>query len=74
MEDTRHFDRFDNLIQLGDTVFFCEPTRQYARLAKGKVVRFTPKKVEIEYVSTLGGYEHAEKLLVPYNRVAVPIA
>ena len=74
METHTHVDKFGNTISIGDTVFFCLPTRFYPRLAKGKVIRFTPKMVEVEYVSDIGGFESKEKSLFPADRLALPIA
>ena len=74
METYKHVDKFGNPINIGDTVFLCVPTRFYPRLAKGKVTRFTPKQVEVEYMSDIGGFERMEKSLFPSNRLALPIA
>ena len=74
METYKHVDKFGNPISIGDTVFLCVPTRFYPRLAKGKVIRFTPKQAEVEYVSDIGGFESIEKSLFPCNRLALPIA
>ena len=74
METHKHSDKFGNPISIGDTVFFCIPTRFYPRLAKGKVIRFTPTQAEVEYVSDIGGFERIEKSLFPYDRLALPIA
>ena len=74
METHKHVDKFGNPISIGDTVFFCIPTRFYQRLAKGKVIRFTPKQAEVEYVSDIGGFESIEKSLFPCDRVALRIA
>ena len=81
METHKHVDKFGNPISIGDTVFFCLPTRFYPRLAKGKVIRFTPKQAEVEYVyeiggfeSEIGGFESIEKSLFPCDMLALPIA
>ncbi len=74
MEAYEHVDNFGNPIKVGDTVFLCVPTRFYPRLAKGKVTRFTPKQVEVEYESDIGGYVHMEKSLFYCDRLALPIA
>ena len=74
MEDNKRFDKFGNPINIGDTVFLCVPTKFYPRLAKGKVIRFTPKQVEVEYKSDVGGREHIEKSMFPCDRLALPIA
>ena len=74
METHKHFDKFGNPISIGNTVFFCLPTRFYPRLAKGKVIRFTPKQAEVEYVYAIGGFEHIETSLFPCDRLALPIA
>ena len=74
METYKHVDKFGNPNNIGDTDFFCVPTRFYPRLAKGKVTRFTPKQVEVEYMSDIGGFESIEKSLFPSDRLALPIA
>ena len=74
METYTHVDKFGNPISIGDTVFLCVSTRFYPRLAKGKVIRFTPKQAEVEYVSDIGGFERIEKSLFPCDRLALPIA
>lgn len=74
METHKHVDKFGNPINIGDTVFLCVPTKFYPRLAKGKVIRFTPKQAEVEYMSDVGGFERMEKSLFPCDRLAVPIA
>ena len=74
METYKHVDKFGNPISIGDTVFLCVPTKFYPRLTKGKVARFTPKMVEVEYVSDIGGFERMEKSLFPTDRLALPIA
>ena len=74
METYKHVDKFGNPISIGDTVFLCVPTKFYPRLTKGKVTRFTPKMVEVEYVSDIGGFERNEKSLFPADRLALPIA
>ena len=74
METYKHVDKFGNPISIGDTVFLCVPTRLYPRLAKGKVTRFTPKQVEVEYMSDIGGFKRIEKSLFPCDRLALPIA
>ena len=73
METYKHVDKFGNPINIGDTVFLCVPTRFYPRLAKGKVTRFTPKQVEVEYESDIGML-HTEKSLFYCDRLALPIA
>lgn len=42
-------DKFGVPLKVGDAVVFCLPTRRYARLAKGKILGFTAKMVEVEY-------------------------
>lgn len=74
METYKHVDKFGNPISIGDTVFLCVPTKFYPRLTKGKVTRFTPKMVEVEYVSDIGDFESKEKSLFPADRLALPIA
>ena len=74
METYNHVDMFGNPINIGDTVFFCVPTRFYPRLAKGKVTRFTPKQAEVEYMSDIGGFERMDKSLFYCGRLALPIA
>lgn len=74
METYKHVDKFGHPINIGDTVFFCVPTRFYPRLAKGKVTRFTPKQVEVEYMNDIGGFERMEKSLFYCDRLALPIA
>lgn len=74
METYKHVDKFGNPINNGDTVFLCVPTKFYPRLAKGKVIRFTPKQAEVEYMSDVGGFERMEKSLFPCDRLAVSIA
>lgn len=74
METYSHVDMFGHPINIGDTVFFCVPTRFYPRLAKGKVTRFTPKQVEVEYMNDIGGFERMEKSLFYSGRLALPIA
>ena len=74
METYKHVDKFGNPISIGDTVFLCVPTKFYPRLTKGKVTRFTPKMVEVECVSDIGGFERMEKSLFPTDRLALPIA
>ena len=74
METHTHVDKFGNPINIGDTVFLCIPTKFYPRLTKGKVIRFTPKQAEVEYVSDIGGFESIEKSLFPCDRLALPIA
>ena len=71
METHKHLDEFGNPISIGDTVFFCVPTMFYPHLAKGKVIRFTPKQAEVEYVSDIGGLERIEKSLFPCDRLAL---
>ena len=74
METYKHVDMFGHPISIGDTVFFCVPTRFYPRLAKGKVTRFTPKQVEVEYMYDIGGFERVTKSLFYSGRLALPIA
>lgn len=74
METCNRVDMFGHPISIGDTVFFCVPTRFYPRLAKGKVTRFTPKQAEVEYMSDIGGFERMEKSLFYCGRLALPIA
>lgn len=73
MEDNRRFDKFGNLIQIGDTVFFCLPTKHYARLEKGKVIGFTPKMIEVEYFDDWIFKKNVTTKLYP-DRLAVPVA
>ena len=42
-------DKFGLSLKVGDAVVFCLPTKRYARLAKGKILGFTAKMVEVEY-------------------------
>ena len=65
MKTYKHVDKFGNPISIGDTVFLCVSTKFYPRLIKGKVTRFTPKMVEVEYVSDIGDFESKEKSLFP---------
>ena len=74
METCNRVDMFGHPISIGDTVFFCVPTRFYPRLAKGKVTRFTPKQAEVEYMSDIDGFERMEKSLFYCGRLALPIA
>lgn len=65
-------DKFGLPLKVGDAVVFCLPTKRYARLAKGKILGFTAKMVEVEYFDEFLQKNMTTKLYC--DRLAVAIA
>lgn len=67
-----HIDKFGLPLKAGDAVVFCLPTKRYARLAKGKILGFTAKMVEVEYFDEFLQKSATTKLYC--DRLAVAMA
>lgn len=65
-------DKFGLPLKVGDAVVFCLPTKRYARLAKGKILGFTAKMVEVEYFDEFLHKNMTTKLYC--DRLAVAMA
>lgn len=48
-------DYFGNELQIGDKIVMIEPN--YRNFVTGKILKFTPKNIQVEYISSTG-YPH----------------